>query len=133
MKTVKHKHTVIFLYLFMDKKRKRKITKGNASSLNWARVSTHVQTNLHINTIKIIKIKPLLKASRPRTVNHRPPSASPSSPSLLPRLCSIAAAGCKSTIYSPRSEFVIVLMIFTQIRIYRVDIEDSGSLETLLS
>lgn len=35
----------------------------------------------------------------------------------------------KSTIYSPRSEFVIVLMIFTQIRIYRVDIEDIDSLE----
>lgn len=44
-------------------------------------------------------------------------------------LGSIAAVVYKSTIYSPRSEFVIALMIFTQIRIYRVDIEDSGSLE----
>lgn len=43
--------------------------------------------------------------------------------------CSIAAVVYKSTIYSPRSEFVIALMIVTQIRIYRVDIEDSGSLE----
>lgn len=42
---------------------------------------------------------------------------------------SIAAVVYKSTIYSPRSEFVIALMIVTQIRIYRVDIEDSGSLE----
>lgn len=45
------------------------------------------------------------------------------------RACSIAAVVYKSTIYSPRSEFVIALMIVTQIRIYRVDIEDSGSLE----
>lgn len=43
------------------------------------------------------------------------------------RVGSIAAVVYKSTIYSPRSEFVIILRIVTQIRIYRVDIEDSGS------
>lgn len=47
----------------------------------------------------------------------------------LPHSVSIDAVVYKSTIYSPRNEFVIVLMIVTQIRIYRVDIEDSGSLE----
>lgn len=85
----------------MDNNKKREITKGNASSLNWARVSTHVQTNLHINTIKIIKIKPLLKASRPRTVNHRPPSASPSSPSLLPPVSAPSPPQGVNPLYTP--------------------------------
>lgn len=40
---------------------------------------------------------------------------------------SIDAVVYKSTIYSPRSEFVIAFKILTQIRIYRVDIEDRVS------
>lgn len=69
---------------------------------------------------------PLLKASRVEKRSIRRYNRSKAAP---PGVGSIAADVYKSTIYSPRSEFVIILMISTQIRIYRVDIEDSASLE----
>lgn len=57
----------------------------------------------------------------------KPGRLGPAEPSWSSWFWSIAAVVCKSTIYSPRSEFVTLLVIFTQIRIYRVDIEDMGS------